>query len=51
MCPPRPDEAEKQRLIAALAAGVLAQRYACDPPSSARVSVLLDTIGGKGSRA
>ena len=51
MRPSRPSEAQKKRLIAALTAGALAQRYAIDPPPSARVSELIDTIGGKNSRA
>lgn len=45
--PPRLSEAQKKRLIAALAAGALAQGYATDLWTLARVGKLIEKISGK----
>jgi len=45
--PPRLTDAQKKRLIAALAAGALAQGYATDLWTLARVGKLIEKIGGK----
>ena len=51
MRPSRLSEAQKKHLIVALIAGARRNDMPTDPPPSARVSALIDTISGENSRA